>query len=107
MRHGLSIGDEPGGHTRALLALTESEFRFRTGEFNAGICWFITAKNRAPKITTDPKQQARVYRGIGRIERKYLHHYASGISWGIRACLVRGIPLVVRGKSFWALFGGE
>jgi hypothetical protein len=90
-------------HTWFLLKLTMARLSLAKGWVQAALYDLTLVENQAHYIT-DANQRARVYRKLGLLYRKCGRH-GQGFRWGMRACLVPGVPLAVRAKSVAALLG--
>lgn len=99
----LIVNVPPGHHTLPLIRLTHAELLFEDGEETAGRSHLNGVARRARDIT-DANQRARVMRKLGALLRRN-DRFWRGVLWGVRACLVRGIPMAVRMKSVAALIG--
>lgn len=96
------ILEETGDHTLDLLELTAARLFIDDGEYNFAYARLEDISWHAHKIT-DPNQRARVYAKLGLLYGK-CNRLIEGLYWGIRACLVSGIPASARLKSVAALF---
>lgn len=99
---GLSI---PGSrlHTWCLLRLTYARLLYSEKNIPFTRRYLVGTSSFARAIE-DANQRARVYRKLGLLFRLAGMPF-SGIYWGVRACLVFGVPMQVRAKSAAALLG--
>ncbi len=104
-----SVYKESGAraHSYFLLLLTHASLQFDT----YGIGWNLdTVRQQAPIFVKDPNQRARIFIKLGMLLRKAhvlnrRSDWFAGLYWGIRGCLVRGVPRNVRLKGLAALLG--
>ena len=102
--HGLDCANEISrSHTWCLLKLTLVRLWIDDRQFE-GIQEHLAEVSGFARKIQDPNQRARVYRKLGLLYRMS-SHLLPGYGWGIRACVVPGVPPPVCFKSVAALLG--
>lgn len=92
-------------HTGSLLRLTLAQIHINRKEFDRAHSVLISVAEGAP-LVKDKKQRVRVYAKLG-VLLGHARHLRASLYWGIRACLVTGVPMAVRLKALAALLNIE
>lgn len=90
-------------HTRALIGLTLAKLAHSNGDSDLFKLAVAYVYNERKKVT-DPKQQARVYRGLGMLQ-KLKGNRRGARAWFMRALNVPGVPFAVHFKTLAAWIG--
>lgn len=90
-------------HVWELLTLTAARTLISQRRYREAVRLLNSIVEFAPRIA-DANQRTRVYRKLGLLYRVRFR-LIRGFYWGIRACVVPGVPLAVRAKSVAALLG--
>jgi len=90
-------------HVWELLTLTAARTLIGQQNYRGAVRLLNDVVEFAPSIA-DANQRTRVYRKLGLLYRMRFR-FVRGFYWGIRACVVPGVPLAVRAKSVAALLG--
>lgn len=90
-------------HTRGLLLLTIARIGLTRRDWRMAEESLARVARMATSVT-DANQRVRIYRKLGLLNTRYGRLFR-GLYWGIRACVVPGVPMAVRLKSVAAIIG--
>ena len=94
------------GHTWLLLELTSARIKISRKRNSDALVNLEHIAQYATSIVKDRNQEARIYRKLG-MEFRMIGQFFPGLYWGLRACVVPGIPLAARLKSLVAFLPSD